>query len=210
MTKYKKTVWIDSSTPVNAKNLNNIEDAIERLDRYALTAGDFKTIAGKSIVGKGNISLGDIGNIPTDQEIAKSLGYVPANAERFAWEIWNDAGELEEFAVPDQIGSGLLRDHSEYAIGRYNISVPGNILTVGSGTGPADRKNSIEVKADGSVLIAGYGGYDGRNGESGDVKPIGGVPSAGNTGLKVWTGTREEYTRITDPDPGTVYFIRKG
>lgn len=201
---YRKTVWVDNKTPVNAENLNKIEDAIERLSRVSVTAGSLKTVAGQSLIGTGDIRTPSGG--VTGAEVEEALGYVPANADKMAWEIWTDDGELEEHAPSDQIGSGLLRADGEYAIGRYNISVPGNILTIGSGTSKDDRRNSIEVKASGEVYIYGVSGYDGTNSGSPESRPVSG--SMGTTGPKIWTGTATEYETLT-PDPGTLYFITK-
>ena len=41
--KYNKTNWIDNKTPVNAANLNKIEDGIYRLCTYALTANSISS-----------------------------------------------------------------------------------------------------------------------------------------------------------------------
>ena len=39
---YVKTTWVDNKTPINAANLNKIENAVSNLYQNALSASDFK------------------------------------------------------------------------------------------------------------------------------------------------------------------------
>lgn len=55
--KYVKTNWIDNKTPVNAINLNKIEDAIYKLAAYSL--GTNSIIEGNNI----NVIISDSGNV---------------------------------------------------------------------------------------------------------------------------------------------------
>ena len=41
--KYDKTTWVDNETPVNATNMNKIENALETLYNLSLSPSDFNT-----------------------------------------------------------------------------------------------------------------------------------------------------------------------
>ena len=53
--------------------------------------------------------------------------------------------------------------NGEHAQGKYNISNPGTIHSIGVGSDSSNRKNAVEVKDDGKHYILGIGGYDGTN-----------------------------------------------
>ena len=68
MKKYIKTRWQDNKTPVNAENLNKIEDAIENLSSNAISYSQFKE--GNGI----DLSTDEKGNvlISTDKSVVRS------------------------------------------------------------------------------------------------------------------------------------------
>ncbi len=57
--KYEKTTWEDNKTPVNATNMNKIENALENLYNLALSPSDFATNSQIKpvITDRGDISL---------------------------------------------------------------------------------------------------------------------------------------------------------
>lgn len=56
--KYDKTTWVDNETPVNANNLNKIENALETLYNLSLSPSDFNTNSQiKPTVNDGEITL---------------------------------------------------------------------------------------------------------------------------------------------------------
>lgn len=211
---YKKTTWVDHKTPVDAKRLNNIENAIDTLSKTSITPGKLKTINGKSIIGPGNI------------DIAESLGYTPASVEEVP--VWTDVEPdgSETTEVPSiRLGTGLITSNGETATGRWNKSIPGNIFEVGSGSGPEDRRNSLEINSNGDVYLMGIGGYDGTNSTDPNVLPVtAGIPenpnpetqedsedqsSEDSTSHKVWVGTIAEYRALGSVSEDTVYYIKK-
>ena len=44
MKQYKKTVWVDGQTPVNASNLNKIETALSEVSKLALSPSDLTSL----------------------------------------------------------------------------------------------------------------------------------------------------------------------
>ncbi len=208
---YKKTTWVDHKTPVDAKRLNNIENAIDTLSKISVTPGKLKTINGKSIVGQGDLSLSDLGDISED-DIIEGLGYTPASVEDVP--IWTDYHEdgSKTYEVPAvRLGQGILVANGEAAIGRYNLSIPGRVLIVGSGTSNEDRRNSLEVCESGEVYIYGLGGYDGTNSEDPEVVPVNRADLATHDEVQpvMWAGTLAEYKELVDPDPNIIYYIKK-
>lgn len=57
------------------------------------------------------------------------------------------------------------RDDSNYTTPEVVSSSTATLFSVGNGTDHENRKNIIELKADGTVFISGVGGYDGTNPE---------------------------------------------
>ena len=56
--KYDKTTWVDNETPVNASNMNKIENALETLYNLSLSPSDFNTNSQiKPTVNDGEITL---------------------------------------------------------------------------------------------------------------------------------------------------------
>jgi len=56
--RYDKTTWVDNETPVNANNMNKIENALETLYNLSLSPADFDTNSQiKPTITDGNISL---------------------------------------------------------------------------------------------------------------------------------------------------------
>lgn len=222
---YKKTTWVDHKTPVDAKRLNNIEDAIDTLSKTSVTPGKLKTINGKSIVGAGDLSLTELGDID-EEDIVEGLGYTPASVDEVP--IWTDVEPdgSETIEIPNiRLGTGLITPNDETAVGRWNKSVPGNIFEIGSGTSPRDRRNSLEINDKGEVYLMGIGGYDGTNSEDPEVLPIADTgihaatqetPStadmsiAGGGGTHgIWIGTMAEYKLLEDVSEDVVYYIKK-
>jgi hypothetical protein len=220
---YKKTNWVDHKTPVDAKRLNNIENAIDTLSKTSVTPGKLKTINGKSIVGAGDISLTELGDID-EEDIVEGLGYTPASVEEVP--IWTDVEPdgSETTDIPSiRLGTGLITPNDETAAGRWNKSIPGNIFEIGSGTSPRDRRNSLEINDKGEVYLMGVGGYDGTNSEDPDVLPIAaGIHTATpetpsttdvsviNNGSKgIWVGTMTEYKLLEDISENIIYYIKK-
>ena len=221
---YKKTTWVDHKTPVDAKRLNNIENAIDALSKTSVTPGKLKTINGKSIVGAGDISLSELAKIDGD-DILEGLGYTPASVEEVP--IWTDVEPdgSETTEIPSiRLGTGLITPNGETAAGRWNKSVPGNIFEIGSGTSPRDRRNSLEINDKGEVYLMGIGGYDGTNSESSDVLPVASgihvatpeTPSTadisiigGGSSSGVWIGTMAEYKLLESVSENVIYYIKK-
>ena len=221
---YKKTTWVDHKTPVDAKRLNNIEDAIDTLSKTSVTPGKLKTINGKSIVGAGDLSLTELGDID-EEDIVEGLGYTPASVDEVP--IWTDVEPdgSETIEVPNiRLGTGLITPNDETAAGRWNKSVPGNIFEIGSGTSPRDRRNSLEINDKGEVYLMGVGGYDGTNSEDPEVLPIASAsihaatpetPSTADMSMVgggthgVWIGTMAEYKLLEDVSEDVVYYIKK-
>lgn len=186
---YNKTVWIDNKTCVDAAKLNKIESAIERLSKLGLTTDKLKTICGKSIVGGGNLDLPDLYEVLSEVDILELLGFLPARYDQLPqWEEYDDEGNLIVKKDIKEIGYGIVTDHSEYAIGVFNKSMPNTIFSIGSGTGPDDRRNSIQIRDDGQVYILGVGGFDGTNSDDPSVRTISEV-IAPTTGMdESWVG----------------------
>jgi len=220
---YKKTTWVDHKTPVDAKRLNNIENAIDTLSKTSVTPGKLKTINGKSIVGAGDISLTELGDID-EEDIVEGLGYTPASVDEVP--VWTDVEPdgSETIDIPSiRLGTGLITPNDETAAGRWNKSVPGNIFEVGSGSGPRDRRNSLEVNDKGEVYLMGIGGYDGTNSEDPEVLPIAsGIHAAtpetpstadmsmvGGSTHVVWIGTMAEYKLLEGVSEDVIYYIKK-
>lgn len=220
---YKKTTWVDHKTPVDAKRLNNIENAIDTLSKISVTPGKLKTINGKSIVGAGDISLSELGDID-EEDIVEGLGYTPASVDEVP--IWTDVEPdgSETIEVPNiRLGTGLITPNDETAAGRWNKSVPGNIFEVGSGSGPRDRRNSLEINDKGEVYLMGIGGYDGTNSEDPSVLPIAaGIHAAtpespstsdmsmiGRVAHGIWIGTMAEYKLLEGVSEDVIYYIKK-
>jgi len=220
---YKKTTWVDHKTPVDAKRLNNIENAIDTLSKTSVTPGKLKTINGKSIVGAGDISLTELGDID-GEDIVEGLGYTPASVEEVP--VWTDVEPdgSETTNIPSiRLGTGLITPNDETAAGRWNKSVPGNIFEIGSGTSPRDRRNSLEVNDKGEVYLMGIGGYDGTNSEDPEVLPIASgihaatpeTPSTADMSLVggsthvVWIGTMAEYKLLEGVSEDVIYYIKK-
>ena len=221
---YKKTTWVDHKTPVDAKRLNNIENAIDTLSKTSVTPGKLKTINGKSIVGAGDISLTELGDID-GEDIVEGLGYTPASVEEVP--VWTDVEPdgSETTNIPSiRLGTGLITPNDETAAGRWNKSVPGNIFEIGSGTSPRDRRNSLEVNDKGEVYLMGIGGYDGTNSEDPDVLPVAsGIRTAtpetpstadistigGGSSSGVWIGTMAEYKLLESVSENVIYYIKK-
>jgi hypothetical protein len=219
---YKKTTWVDHKTPVDAKRLNNIENAIDTLSKTSVTPGKLKTINGKSIVGAGDISLTELGDID-EEDIVEGLGYTPASVDEVP--VWTDVEPdgSETIEVPNiRLGTGLITPNDETATGRWNKSVPGNIFEIGSGTSPRDRRNSLEINDKGEVYLMGVGGYDGTNSEDPEVLPIAsgihaatpGTPSTADMSMVggthgVWIGTMAEYRLLEGVSEDVVYYIKK-
>ena len=221
---YKKTTWVDHKTPVDAKRLNNIENAIDALSKTSVTPGKLKTINGKSIVGAGDISLSELAEIDED-DILEGLGYTPASVEEVP--IWTDVEPdgSETIEIPSiRLGTGLITPNDETAAGRWNKSVPGNIFEIGSGTSPRDRRNSLEINYKGEVYLMGIGGYDGTNSENPDVLPVAsGIHAAtpetpsttdistisGGNARGVWVGTMTEYKLLESVSENVIYYIKK-
>lgn len=57
----------------------------------------------------------------------------------------------------------ITTNEAETAIGKYNISNPDTIFSIGCGTKDDNRMNAIEVLKNGNIYIIGMGGYDGTN-----------------------------------------------
>lgn len=221
---YKKTTWVDHKTPVDAKRLNNIENAIDTLSKTSVTPGKLKTINGKSIVGAGDISLTELGDID-EEDIVEGLGYTPASVEEVP--VWTDVEPdgSETTNIPSiRLGTGLITPNDETAAGRWNKSVPGNIFEIGSGTSPRDRRNSLEINDKGEVYLMGIGGYDGTNSEDPDVLPVASrihiatpeTPSTadistinGGNSHGVWVGTMTEYKLLESVSENVIYYIKK-
>lgn len=221
---YKKTTWVDHKTPVDAKRLNNIENAIDTLSKTSVTPGKLKTINGKSIVGAGDLSLTELGDID-EEDIVEGLGYTPASVDEVP--IWTDVEPdgSETIEIPNiRLGTGLITPNDETAAGRWNKSVPGNIFEIGSGTSPRDRRNSLEINDKGEVYLMGVGGYDGTNSEDREVLPIAAAdihaatpetPSTADMSMAgggthgVWIGTMAEYKLLEDVSEDVVYYIKK-
>ena len=57
--RYDKTTWVDNETPVNASNMNKIENALENLYNLALSPSDFATNSQikPTLDGSGDIKL---------------------------------------------------------------------------------------------------------------------------------------------------------
>lgn len=222
---YKKTTWVDHKTPVDAKRLNNIENAIDALSKTSITPGKLKTINGKSIVGAGDISITDLGDIDIDEEdIVEGLGYTPASVEEVP--VWTDVEQdgSETTDIPAvRLGTGLITPNDETAAGRWNKSVPGNIFEIGSGTSPRNRRNSLEVNSKGEVYLMGIGGYDGTNSEDPNVLPVAaGIHAATSEAIStaditsmlgsahgVWVGTMAEYKLLDEVIDSVIYYIKK-
>lgn len=220
---YKKTTWVDHKTPVDAKRLNNIENAIDTLSKTSVTPGKLKTINGKSIVGAGDISLTELGDID-EEDIVEGLGYTPASVDEVP--VWTDVEPdgSETIDIPSiRLGTGLITPNDETATGRWNKSVPGNIFEIGSGTSPRDRRNSLEINDKGEVYLMGIGGYDGTNSEDPKVLPIAAgihaatpeTPSTADMSMMggsthgVWIGTMAEYKLLEGVSEDVVYYIKK-
>jgi hypothetical protein len=219
---YKKTTWVDHKTPVDAKRLNNIENAIDTLSKTSVTPGKLKTINGKSIVGAGDISLTELGDID-EEDIVEGLGYTPASVDEVP--VWTDVEPdgSETIDIPSiRLGTGLITPNDETATGRWNKSVPGNIFEIGSGTSPRDRRNSLEINDKGEVYLMGVGGYDGTNSEDPGVLPIASgihaatpeTPSTADMSMVgsthgVWIGTMAEYRLLEGVSEDVIYYIKK-
>ena len=220
---YKKTIWVDHKTPVDAKRLNNIESAIDTLSKTSVTPSKLKTINGNSIVGAGDISLSELGEIDED-DIVEGLGYTPASVEEVP--VWTDVEPdgSETTNIPSiRLGTGIITPNGETAAGRWNKSVPGNIFEIGSGMSPRDRRNSLEINDRGEVYLMGIGGYDGTNSEDPDVLPVASgihattpetpstadISTTGASTRGVWVGTMTEYKRLKSVSDNVIYYIKK-
>lgn len=66
----------------------------------------------------------------------------------------------------------ITNNNAEHASGKYNNSIKSEDkaqsthFSIGIGTSDTNRKNAVEVKANGDVYIIGVGGYDGTNSAS--------------------------------------------
>lgn len=66
----------------------------------------------------------------------------------------------------------ITNNNAEHASGKYNNSIKAEDkaqsthFSIGIGTSDTNRKNAVEVKANGDVYIIGVGGYDGTNSAS--------------------------------------------
>lgn len=69
MKRYIKTEWIDNKTPVNAKNLNKIENAIETLYLDSLDVSKIRGVNGIKVVTKDNGEVEISGNIQVVPEV---------------------------------------------------------------------------------------------------------------------------------------------
>ena len=210
---YKKTNWVDHKTPVDAKRLNNIENAIDKLSKMSVTPGKLKTINGNSIVGQGDLSLADLGGVD-EEDIKEGLGYTPADIEDIPiWDLVEEDGSITKNFPDIRLGQGLICAHGETAVGRFNLTVPGNVFEIGSGTSHEDRRNSLEVRETGEVYIFGIGGYDGTNSLEPSVFPLAKIDEGGRPESeidpRVWIGTMTEYEALGDYDPKCLYFIKK-
>jgi hypothetical protein len=64
-------------------------------------------------------------------------------------------------------------NEAEHACGKYNLSTLNQTLfSIGNGTSPTIRKNTIEVDKNGNVYIQGIGTYDGTNIGANGVKSV--------------------------------------
>lgn len=73
---YNKTTWIDDVTPLNAENLNNMEDGIEKMHNA--------TVNGKLLSSNPSLSAADVGALPASTEIPivdKNFSPTSANAQ---------------------------------------------------------------------------------------------------------------------------------
>lgn len=57
---YKKTFWVDGETPVNAQNMNKIEDAIQELAKLSICPSDLVKAAENASGIKISTSCGDL------------------------------------------------------------------------------------------------------------------------------------------------------
>lgn len=79
MTKYNKTHWVDDQTPINASNLNKIEDALETLSIDSLTISKISGVNGIKITTKGSEGIeisGNLSVVPFVESAAYDTGKV--------------------------------------------------------------------------------------------------------------------------------------
>ena len=70
---YNKTTWIDDVTPLNAENLNNIEDGIENMYKA--------TVNGKTLSDNPSLTAADVGALPASTKIPIVDKKFSANSE---------------------------------------------------------------------------------------------------------------------------------
>lgn len=83
MKQYKKTVWVDGQTPINASNLNKIETALSEISKLALAPSDLTSLNEKEIkVGSdcGKITFGIGENILRTDNI-NAINIINSNGE---------------------------------------------------------------------------------------------------------------------------------
>lgn len=96
-----------------------------------------------------------------DYDIEGTVG--KQNTEGSSGEIFNDYTNNKATGdYSSASGKGTrATNEAETAVGKYNVSNPGDIFTIGIGGSDVERKNALEVNNQGDVFIIGIGGYDG-------------------------------------------------
>lgn len=106
-------------------------------------------------------------------------------------------------------GSTIANNDGEHAEGMFNKSNSGETSadktqhSIGIGASDSERKNAVEVMANGDVYIKGVGSYDGTNYQSANTlqETISSIEN------KIWTGSQESYNALETKDENTLYFI---
>lgn len=113
-------------------------------------------------------------NISIEDRVISALGYT-----------WND--EIKSFAEGDTAEASGGCAHAEgfytkalnpyeHAEGKYNVSNPGTMSSIGIGASDTNRKNAVEVMDNGDMYVYGLGNYDGTNPGIKNVDGVKGEP----------------------------------
>lgn len=152
---YEKTVWVDEITPLDADNMNKIENAIESLSSMAVS--NISDGKGKgSVVQIGNVASGDgsaafgVGNTATGMgSHAEGLGTI-ASAKGSHAEGWQSVASGEYSHAEGQSNATAFQSHAE------NNSTASGEQSHSEGTATASGKRS---HAEGSEDALAKGDY---------------------------------------------------